>query len=191
MQLRMSQSHTCFTDSSAHKKRDRKKRIPRHPEFLWSSFEHLANIIVVGTSRVLTMLQVQKFCRLSERFRVCASIQQFLSTPCNFSMSWKVCTSTSGDLWRPVLRNRMACSAFSTSNRNLCYPSPVLDGAKLVRPLQSDDVVFYTHVLCPFAERTWLCLLHYNIRHTLVRFIPSTPTQSSICPVGRDDLCVP
>lgn len=62
----------------------------------------------------------------------------------------------------------MSCKARGSLSPELTYPAPILEGSQLEAPLHSDDMVFYTHVLCPFAERVWLCLLHHNVQHTLV-----------------------
>lgn len=61
----------------------------------------------------------------------------------------------------------MLCKATS-SLKQLNDSVTVLEAAQLSRPVQSEDVVFYTHMLCPFAERVWLCLLHHEVKHNLV-----------------------
>lgn len=35
----------------------------------------------------------------------------------------------------------------------------VYEASKLRGPLESRDLVFYTHTLCPYAQRVWLTLL--------------------------------
>jgi hypothetical protein len=34
------------------------------------------------------------------------------------------------------------------------------EAARLKKPLTSNGLVFYTHTLCPYAQRVWLTLLH-------------------------------
>ena len=62
----------------------------------------------------------------------------------------------------------MRCKAQGAVGPAPTYPGPILEGSQLETPMHNDNVVFYTHVLCPFAERVWLALLHHNVQHTLV-----------------------
>ena len=49
------------------------------------------------------------------------------------------------------------------------YPGPILEASNMPGPIVGQTVVFYTHVLCPFAERVWLTLLEKQVAHTLVQ----------------------
>jgi hypothetical protein len=57
-----------------------------------------------------------------------------------------------------------ACPALRAAQ----YTGSVLEGSALTAPAQGEEVMFYTHVLCPFAERVWLCLLEKHVDHALV-----------------------
>lgn len=48
------------------------------------------------------------------------------------------------------------------------YPGSIIEASDISGPLASEKIVFYTHVLCPFAERVWLTLLEKQVEHELV-----------------------
>eukprot|EP00892_Ulva_mutabilis_P000049 jgi/Ulvmu1/10044/UM059_0094.1 len=66
---------------------------------------------------------------------------------------------------RALLPYVMAAAASDCS----VYPGHIMEAASLSGPMDVESVVFYTHVLCPYAERVWLALLEKNIAHTLVQ----------------------
>lgn len=67
-------------------------------------------------------------------------------------------------LHRRVLDPTMATMKSASSN----YPGSIVEAFSIPGPLEADSLVFYSHVLCPFAERVWLTLLEKNVPHTLV-----------------------
>lgn len=49
------------------------------------------------------------------------------------------------------------------------YPGTIVEGALLDEELpESDSVVLYTHMMCPYAQRAWLVVLEKRVPHTLV-----------------------
>ena len=44
----------------------------------------------------------------------------------------------------------------------------MLEGSNLSSPANDEEVVLYSHTMCPFAQRTWLALLEKGAPYTLV-----------------------
>jgi hypothetical protein len=54
------------------------------------------------------------------------------------------------------------CTAVERRRKTISWamPKPFLEGHTIVEALDdSNDIVFYTHTLCPYAQRVWLTLL--------------------------------
>jgi glutathione S-transferase len=49
------------------------------------------------------------------------------------------------------------------------YPGVVHEADQLREPLSAKtELVLYTHVMCPYAQRVWLTVLEKGVEHTLV-----------------------
>lgn len=63
--------------------------------------------------------------------------------------------------------NVLQAMAHAAPNSQLSH-GHIIEASSLSAPLQSEDLIFYTHVLCPYAERVWLTLLEKQVKHILV-----------------------